>query len=349
MNFWNNLPSPFFALAPMADVTDAAFRRLFAKYSKTETSLPLVLWTEFVSCDGLYHTREIQRLPDVQNPLMGDLLFDSGEHPIVAQLFTSKPEMMEYGARLCLELGFDGVDINMGCPDKTIEKQGCGSAMIKNPSLALEIIAAARTGAQSDQEKGIPVSVKTRIGYNQNEIATWIPWLLESNIAALTIHARTRKEMSNVPARWEHVKEVVSIRDQIWTSDVQISDIQEKPKILGNGDVQSLADGREKAEATGCDGIMVGRGAFGNPWFFNQKISRQGLAIDEVLNVLVEHCQLFEEKLPHKSFHIMKKHFKAYVNGWDGAKELRNQLMNCENATAVAETIRSKNYQDQQD
>lgn len=327
MNFWQKLPKPFFALAPMADVTDVSFRHLFAIHGK-----PDVLWTEFVSCDGLWHTREKQGIPDEDNPLMKDLLYGEEERPIVAQLFSSKPEMMEYGARLCLELGFDGVDINMGCPDRSIEKQGSGAAMIKNPEVAREIIEAAKQGAKSGTESGIPVSVKTRIGYNKSELDTWIPWLLESDIAALTIHARTRKEMSQVPARWEHVKEVVEIRDNMKLAT----------KILGNGDVVSIEDGKEKARETGCDGVMVGRGAFGNPWFFNPDIDRdKDVSINERLSVMLEHCRLFEKKLPHKSFHIMKKHFKAYVTGWDGAKELRTNLMETQSTAQVEDIVAS--------
>src|SRR3990167_4640997 len=134
-SFWDNLPKPFFAMAPMADVTDVAFRALVAKRGK-----PDIFWTEFVSADGLYHTREIQKMPDSENPLMRDLQFSPSEHPIVAQIFSSKPEMIAYATKLVAELGFDGVDINMGCPDRSIEKQGAGAAMIKNPKLAVEII-----------------------------------------------------------------------------------------------------------------------------------------------------------------------------------------------------------------
>jgi tRNA-dihydrouridine synthase len=155
-SFWNTLKKPLFVMAPMADVTDPAYRKMIAEVGK-----PDVTWTEFVAADGLYHTREIKKMPDDENPLMRDLQFSEAERPIVAQLFSSKPEMMEYAAKLCAELGFDGIDINMGCPDKSIEKQGCGSAMIKNPELAKKIIEAARRGAPD-----LPVTVKTRIGYN---------------------------------------------------------------------------------------------------------------------------------------------------------------------------------------
>src|SRR3990167_7372681 len=177
MNFWHQLKRPIMVLAPMADVTDAAFRRIIAKYGK-----PDVMWTEFVSADGLFMGG--------YEHLIKDLAFTEAERPIVAQFFTSKPEMMEKAAELACDLGFDGIDINMGCPDKSVEKQGSGSAHIKDYKNAQKIIRAAMRGAEKDG-KNLPVSVKTRIGYNKNEIETWIPALLETCSAVITIHART--------------------------------------------------------------------------------------------------------------------------------------------------------------
>jgi nifR3 family TIM-barrel protein len=252
-NFWHNLKKPFFALAPMADVTDPAFRRLLAKYGK-----PDVTWTEFVSADGLSH-------PVGREKLLKDLAFTEAERPIVAQLFTSNPVNMRNVAKLCAELGFDGIDINMGCPDRTIEKQGCGSAMIKTPDKAVEIIQAAKDGIK-DSGKEIPLSVKTRVGYNKEDIDNWIALLLKQDIAALTIHARTRKDMSNVPANWDYVSRVVKLKNEIAPNTI----------IIGNGDVIDIADGAEKAKATGCDGIMIGRACFGNPWIFsNPSVARR--------------------------------------------------------------------------
>jgi len=307
MTFWNNLKKPIMVLAPLADVTDPAFRRIIAKYGK-----PDVMWTEFVSADGLF-------LGGYEH-LIQDLAFTEAERPIVAQFFTSKPEMMKKAAELARELGFDGIDINMGCPDKSVEKQGAGAASIKNPKLAQEIILAAKQGAGN-----LPVSVKTRIGYNKNELETWLPALLETNPAVITIHARTRKEMSNVPARWEHIRRAVEIRNELGSQTL----------IFGNGDVTDIKDARKKVLETKCDGVMLGRAIFGNPWLFNKQVSRGILDTKEVLKVLVEHTKLFSELLPHKSFAIMKKHFKAYVTGWDGAKELRMKLMETQNAGEV--------------
>lgn len=355
MHFWNKLASPFLVVAPMADVTDAAFRRLIAKYSAHQRADgtfggPAVMWTEFVAADGL-----VRATPEGKQKLMADLIYANEERPIVAQLFSSTPAHMEYAARLCRELGFDGVDINMGCPDRSIEKQGCGAAMIKTPEVAREIIRAAKRGAMSD-EGGIPVSVKTRLGYREDEVETWIPTLLAERPAALTVHARTRKDMSKVSARWERIARVVALRDAL----------APEVRIIGNGDVLSPEDGLAKIAATGADGAMVGRALFGNPWFFHPTkrlpltltalptsgVNRDDIVVPEAsrtdveyvtleerLAVLVEHTYLFAELLPHKSFSVMKKHFKAYVGGFPGAAELRAALMACDTPADVERCI----------
>ena len=316
MNFWQKLKKtkgdePILCLAPMADVTDPAFRSIIAKYGK-----PDVLWTEFVSADGLFlGGKEV---------LIKDLAFSEEERPIVAQFFTSHPDTMEKASELAVELGFDGIDINMGCPDKSIEKQGAGASLMKDPKLAQEIILAAKSGAGN-----LPVSVKTRIGWNKDELETWLPTLLETNPAVITVHARTRKELSLVPARWEHVKRAVEIRNEMKSATL----------IFGNGDVIDILDAEKKAKETGCDGVMIGRAIFGNPWCFNKTISRDDISIKEKLNVLNEHTKLFQEICSYKSFAVMKKHFKAYVSGWDGARELRVNLMGANNADEVDKII----------
>lgn len=351
LGFWGKLTKPTMVLAPMADVTDAAFRRIIAKYSKwggcdvgdeearshfaqEGYAGQVVMWTEFVSADGLCH-------PKGREKLLVDLKYTESERPIVAQLFTSKPEKMFEASKLVTELGFDGLDINMGCPDRAVERQGCGAALIKNPALARELIRAAKEGAGGD--RGIPVSVKTRIGYNKNELATWLPELLAENPAVITIHARTRKEMSDVPARWEHVKEAVQIHDSLKSQTL----------IFGNGDIVDVADAKRKCEETGADGAMLGRAIFGNPFLFlnkNAPISSSeqflfGDSLREVsasqrLKVMLEHTKLFSELFSGiKHFAVMKKHFKAYVNGLDGAKELRMELMETESAEDVEKIV----------
>ena len=333
-SFWNTLRKPIMVLAPMADVTDASFRRVIAKYGK-----PDVIWTEFVSADGIVHANAVGR-----DKLMRDLIFTEAERPIVAQFFTSKPENMYKAAVLAREMGFDGIDINMGCPDKGIERQGAGAAMIKNPALAREVIRAAKEGAKGKNARGevveLPVSVKTRIGFNKNELETWLPELLAEKPAVITIHARTRKEMSKVPARWEEVKRAVEIRNAVQVGE------ENKTLIFGNGDALDLNDAEKKARESGADGVMLGRAIFGNPWLFNRDETRAGgksaivVAPEEKLRVLVEHTKLYEELLGDvKNFAIMKKHFKAYVNGWEGAKELRMELMETNNAEEVERII----------
>lgn len=313
LGFWKTLKKPILVMAPMADVTDPAFRRVIAKYGK-----PDVLWTEFVSADGLILADEVGK-----KKLKKDLEFTEGERPIVAQFFSAKPELMKKAAELARELGFDGIDINMGCPDRSIEKQGAGAGLIKNPKLACEIILAAKEGAGD-----IPVSVKTRIGYNKNELESWLPELLRAEPALITVHARTRKEMSKVPARWEMVKRAVEIRDEIKSETL----------IFGNGDALDVNDARTKAEESGADGVMLGRAIFGNPWLFANL--PEPVSIEEKLRVLVEHTKLFEELLGNvKNFAVMKKHYKAYVQGFDGAKELRMRLMETENASEVEAII----------
>ena len=309
-------------LAPLADVTDPAFRRIIAKYGK-----PDVMWTEFISADGLFLGG--------YDHLIKDLAFTEAERPLIAQFFTAKPEMMKKAAELACDLGFDGIDINMGCPDKSVEKQGSGAAHIKDYKRAQEIIRAAMEGAKKDG-KNLPVSIKTRIGYNKNELETWLPALLETEPAVVTIHARTRKEMSNVPARWGHVARAIAIRNNFKNKDGEGS----QTLIFGNGDVVDLDDAKKKAEETGCDGVMLGRAIFGNPWLFNKEKNRENISILERLNVMVEHTKLFEEHLPYKNFATMKKHYKAYVNGWDGAKELRMKLMETKNADEVEKTVK---------
>lgn len=322
--FWQNLideklskGETLSVVAPMADVTDIAFRTLLAQYGK-----PDVMWTEFVSADGLNSPgREV---------LKRDLEFTDIERPIVAQLFTSTPENMKKAAALCRELGFDGIDINMGCPDKSIEKQGAGAAHIKDWKTAQAVIRAAQEGAQD-----LPVSVKTRIGYNKIEFMEWLPKILECNIPTLTVHLRTRKEMSLVDAHWELMPEIVKLVRNITGELSEGGTI-----ILGNGDVKSVTEGKQKAHDTGANGVMIGRGIFGTPWFFNEQEFNRGKSTEERLKICIEHTKLYEEKLGDiKSFAIMKKHYKAYVNGFDGAKELRMELMECKNATEVEERI----------
>ncbi len=319
MNFWEKLPKPFFIQAPMEDVTDAAFRRLIAQYSSPD--VPRVMYTEFTSADGLVLADDSGK-----KKLLKKLLYSDIERPIVAQLFTSSPEHMEAGARRCRELGFDGFDINMGCPDRAVEKSGCGSDLIKHPARARELIAAAKRGFGLPGQGG-PVSVKTRIGYNTDELDTWLPELLAEDPAVVILHARTRKEMSDVPAQWDAVARAVKIRDALGSQTL----------IVGNGDVADLAQARARAAETGCDGVMLGRAVFGNPWLFADR--KEAPSLEERIAALGEHLKLFDELLSDTTnYATMKKHFKSYISGWDGAKELRTNLMDTD-AVAGAQKL----------
>ncbi len=319
---------PLFVLAPMADVTDVAFRTVIQ-----EAGAPDVFWTEFVSADGLVRATEVGKYK-----LKKDLLFNEKQHPIVAQLFSSTADHMFQATKLCLEMGFDGVDINMGCPDQSIEKQKCGAAMMKHHDLAREVIEAAKKAADGK----MAISVKTRVGYNAVELDTWIPVLLDAEIDLITIHARTRKEMSKVPANWDYVKQVVAMRDE-WQKN---NPTKKAPLIFGNGDVETVADGLDKVAQSNADGVMVGRAMFGNPWFFRDL--ENGPKASEVtrterIEALARQTEIFAKELGDvKSFALMKKFFKTYMTGFEDAVEIRGKIMDMETADEVVLYLKGK-------
>lgn len=302
-------------IAPMSGITDAAFRRMLLKFGR-----PDVFWTEFASTDGLFSKG--------RENILEDLKFLRAEHPIVAQVFGAKPDLFEKTAALVKSLGFDGIDINMGCPDKDVEKRGAGAALIKNPDLARQIIRATKKGAGD-----FPVSVKTRIGYAKNETTEWIPVLLKENLAVLTVHFRTGNELFKNPAHWELARKIIELRDRYAPETL----------IFGNGDIKSLAQARQMAQKTGLDGIMVGRGVLLNPWFFSGRTPE----IKERLEAVVEHAKLFEKLHRNKllkngcvkNFNSIKKYFKAYAMGFEGAKDFRDRLMGSKNALGVKQIV----------
>lgn len=319
-NIWEKLPKNFFCLAPMSDVTDPAFRRILAKYSKGNKENDIVFWTEFISADGL--------MSEGRKVLKNYLSYSPKEKPIIAQLFTSNPNKMKEAAEYISSLGFNGIDINMGCPDRAIEKQKSGAYLMKDMERAKELIDAAREGIKNSGKRNVSLSVKTRIGYNKNQMEEWIPFLLSCDLDALIIHARIRKEMSKVPANWDYIERAVEIRNNLGV----------KTKIIGNGDITSREEGEKLIKKTKCDGVMVGRSVFGNPWFFSKK--KEKISMEKRLKVLIEHTKLFEKLVGgYKNFSVMKKHYKAYVNDFTGAKELRAKLMKTNNSKEVEKII----------
>jgi nifR3 family TIM-barrel protein len=306
---------PIMAIAPMSGVTDEAFRLMFLKYGR-----PDVFWTEFVPVAGLFSKG--------REHCLKVLRFSPKERPIVAQIFGSDPLQFEKATEEIVKLGFDGIDINMGCPDRDIEKQGAGAALIKDFELAKKIIRAVKKGAslaKSRRAGKIPVSVKTRIGYGKNQISEWIPALLEENIAALIVHFRTRNELYFSPAHWELAEDVAKLRDKYSPETL----------ILGNGDVKSLAEAKKLAKETGLDGIMIGRGVLGNPWFFPDHLP----TVSEKLSAVAEHAEIFGEFFEEKQFDSIKKHFHAYTKGFKGAKDLRERLMKVKNLVETKKVI----------
>lgn len=287
MNFWEELKKPILILAPMDGVTDTVFRQIV-----TSTGKPDVFFTEFVPVDAL--------LSKGKERALRTLNFTRKERPIVAQIWGTDPIKFYESAKLIAKLGFDGIDINMGCPDKSVVKRGAGAALIKNPVLAKEIIYATIKGGG-----GLPVSVKTRLGFD--------PSLLQAPIAALTIHLRTTSELSKVPARWDELKK---IRENLKSNAL----------IIGNGDVKTLQEAKEKCLKYKIDGVMIGRGIFENVWLFSKK--GKIASPQEKIELLVQHLKLFKKTYEDsKHFALMKKFVKCYVNNFKGATQAREKLM----------------------
>lgn len=300
--FWDDLPEICTILAPMAEVTDPVFRRMVAKYGK-----PDVLYTEFVSAEGLMSRgREM---------LLHDLQFHKSERPIVAQIFDDDPDVCARATEYICTLGFDGVDINMGCPDRAVMKQGAGAALIDEPKRAIAIIKAMKRAAGK-----IPVSIKTRLGVKHDTLDEWLPRLLEAEPAAIIIHGRTAKELSLVPARWERIGHAAKLAAG--------SGI----RIIGNGDVASREDGYARCREHGLGGFMAGRAAIGNPYFFSR---RDNITLAERLKVMCEHARLFEKLMPWKPFVHVRKHLAKYASGVRDIKTLRVELMAAQNAKEV--------------
>jgi tRNA-dihydrouridine synthase len=302
MNIYSELPRPFFVLAPLDDVTDLVFRQIVAECSK-----PDIFFTEFVNVDGLQSPGRAR--------LMHKLRVGKSDKPIIAQLWGKKPENYQKTASELMEMGYAGVDINMGCPIKAIVNNGCCSALINDRPLAKEIIEATKAGANGK----IPISVKTRLGWSEIDF-TWHEFLLGLGLDSLTIHGRTRKEMSLVPADWDSIGHVRELRDKISPTTL----------IVGNGDVTDVKMGRELASKHRLDGIMIGRGIFTDPFVFSDSSVWADKTPLEKKELFTKHIQLFADtwKNGERKIITLRRFARVYINNFDGAKELREELMN---------------------
>ena len=338
-NFWDNLTQPFFILAPMEAVTDVVFRQVIAK-----ASAPDVWFSEFTNATGWVHAGK--------KAIGGRLVKTDNEQPIVAQIWGGEPGDMEQLAKHCQELGYHGIDINMGCPAKSAIKSG-GSALIRQPEVAVSAIKAAKTA-------GLPVSVKTRLGYTfVDEWRDWLTTLLQQDIINLTIHLRTKKEMSKVPAHHELIPDIIALRDEIAPQTL----------LTINGDIRNRAHGLELVrQHPGLNGIMIGRGVFQDPFCFalaesqankkrvavsgaapapndlrSEAYDGSGLRQGELLNLLDYHLDLFDQyqSALGRPYETLKRFFKIYIRDFDGAKELRDQLMHTTSTEEARQVLSS--------
>jgi nifR3 family TIM-barrel protein len=308
-NIWKDLPKPILALAPMEDVTDTVFRQIVASCAR-----PDVFFTEFMNCDGFMSTG--------RDAVSKRLTFTDTEHPIVAQLWGINPKNFFEVSKSIVTMGFDGIDINMGCPQRNVIKDGACAALIKNPSLASEIIKATKKGVSG----AIPVSVKTRIGYKTIETQNWISHLLSCDLDALIIHGRTASEMSKVPVHWDEIGKAVDIRKTLKKNTV----------ILGNGDVKNAQEAFEKCKKYSLDGVAIARGVFENLWCFDTSVTPHQPSIEELLKLMKRHMQLFTKTWGDtKNVAILKKFFKVYIKGFDKASEYRVRAMEAKNPQEV--------------
>ena len=306
-NFWSELPRPFFILAPMEDVTDIVFRHVVS-----EAARPDVFFTEFTNTDSFCH-------PEGIDSVRGRLTFSEDEQPIVAHIWGDKPEHFREMSIGMAEMGFKGIDLNMGCPVANVAKKGKGSGLILRPETAAEIIQASKAG-------GLPVSVKTRLGYYEiDEWKDWLKHVFEQDIANLSIHLRTRKEMSNVDAHWELIEAVKNLRDEIAPNTL----------LTINGDIPDRKTGLELATKYGIDVVMICRGIFHNPFAF-EKEPREHTS-KELLDLLRLHLTLFDKysQKENRQFKSLRRFFKIYVRGIRGASELRHQLMSTQSTDEV--------------
>ncbi len=306
-NFWRDLPRPFFILAPMEEVTDVVFRHVVS-----EAARPDVFFTEFTNSDSYCH-------PEGIRSVKGRLTFTEDEQPLVAHIWGDNPENFRKMSIGMAEMGFQGIDINMGCPVPNVTQNGKGSGLILRPEVAAELIQAAKAG-------GLPVSVKTRLGFTEvDEWKEWLTHILKQDIVNLSIHLRTRKEMSKVDAHWELIPEIKKLRDEVAPDTL----------LTINGDIPDRQTGLKLAEQYGVDGVMIGRGIFHNPFAFEKEPKDH--SSKELLGLLRLHLDLYDKysHLELRPFTALHRFFKIYVKGFRGAGELRNQLMSTKSTDEV--------------
>lgn len=352
MNFWQELKKPIIGLSPMDGVTDHPFRWITKKYGQVA-----VMYTEFTSVEGVCHGAE---------QLLKDFMYDETQRPIIGQIYGTTPDFFRQNAIVLCELGFDGVDINMGCPAKNVAHSGAGAALIKTPKLAQEIIRDTKLGVeqwlngatvkdcpditpgiaakvqtlhdalpakfQSRENRDIPVSVKTRVGYDKPSVEEWIPYILEMEVPAIALHGRTLKQQYGGLANWELIGKAAEITHQSNTL------------LLGNGDVKTLADAHEKVQTLGLDGILLGRATMGNPFVFCETEAEQKPDQLSIFKTALEHAQLYEQtysSLPKYNFLPMRKHLGWYVHDIPNAAAIRQAIYRCNTSQEFLEVIRS--------
>ncbi|MFH2061891.1 MAG: tRNA-dihydrouridine synthase [Candidatus Beckwithbacteria bacterium] len=314
-NIWQELKKPILCLAPMEGVTDMAFRQLLVDIGK-----PDLMFTEFVNVHSIFSHDQISYRQYLD--------YQPKEKPLIAQLWGLIPELFESSATLIANLGFNGVDLNFGCPEKNVIKKGAGSALINNQELAGKIIKATQKGAANK----IPVSVKTRIGFKDIQTKDWISFLLNFKPDALTIHGRTTKELSDVPTHWDEIGKVVKLRDLISPATL----------IIGNGDVTSIKDALDKVKKYKVDGVMIGRGVFADPFIFKPNKSIKDLSPKEKLNLLAHHLEIFNKVWGEtKPIHVIKRFIKIYINGFNHAVNLRIKMMAASTYQELLEIIKA--------
>jgi len=353
MNFWDQLQRPIIGLSPMDGVTDAPFRFVTAKHGR-----PDVMFTEFVPVEAITHNAV---------RVMQDFLYSEIERPIVAQIYGAEPDSFYKVTHVVCELGFDGIDINMGCPAKSVVHGGCGAGLIRTPDRAKAIVRATqqavkdwsegstleRVGIPEDiikwvrerpcarERNPIPVTVKTRIGYSKNTVTDWVKHLLETEPVVISIHGRTLKQMYKGEADWDAIATAADI-------------IHQTPTLaFGNGDIKSGADAAQKIRASGVDGVLIGRAAYGNPWLFAQKEAirdavktgampeRRWVEPQESLDVMLEHAKCFEEMRSTVKYVAMRKHFGWYAQWIPELRVRKKELMQVNSYEELAKICES--------